>query len=170
MKEHQLDSRLDKWCKKQAKKLQKRQSKTGQKSIFSASALLANGLSDSTHKNQLENNKTLDIKTLSEPELTQKAQRKKLKVILSKYVAKQQLQTLPKSLRKKQLKRIIAELLVANDASFLATAVIKKLSPQHSERSFALRPYKKSPCNGCPALKGRLCKCALKSIQKRQAS
>ncbi|QYJ77675.1 hypothetical protein [Shewanella acanthi] len=170
MKEHQLDSKLDKWCKKQAKKLQKRQGKTGLKSIFCESAWLANGLTNSTHKNQFENSKTLDTKTLSKPAPTKKVQRKKLKVILSKYVAKQQLQTLPKSHRKKQLKRIKAELKAANDASFLATTVIKKLSPLPSDRSFALHPYKKSPCKSCPALKGSLCKCALKLIQKRQAS
>lgn len=152
MKKQKIGKKLEKWCDKQAKKLQKQQAKSNRP------VELQNLYSPNTqkkHATQAQN---------------QKQQRKHLSQLLSEYVAKQQIQTLDKTSRKKQLKLAKAHFSAANDAKFLSSTVIKRIRPLPTERSFALRPYKKSPCGGCPALKGRLCKCALKAIQKRQAS
>lgn len=152
MKKQKIGKKLEKWCNKQAKKLQKQQAKSNSpvelQNLYSANTPIMHA-TRAQHKKQ---------------------QRKHLSQLLSEYVAKQQIQTLDKNARKKQLKLAKAHFSAANDAKFLSSAVIKRIRPLATERSFALRPYKKSPCGGCPALKGRLCKCALKAMQKRQAS
>ncbi|EGM70380.1 hypothetical protein [Shewanella sp. HN-41] len=156
MKKQNIDKKLEKWCKKQAKKLQKQQEKsTG----ISASMKFMSPVSNTSAN--------LNLNTRLQ---SKKNQRKYLGQLLSNYLAKQQIKHLDKPTLKRQLKLAKAHFIAANDASFLSSAVIKRLSPSPIGRSFALRPYKKSPCGSCPALKGRLCKCALKAMQKRQAS
>ncbi|PIW61194.1 hypothetical protein [Shewanella sp. CG12_big_fil_rev_8_21_14_0_65_47_15] len=156
MKKPNIDKKLEKWCKKQAKKLQKQQAKSTE---ISTSMKFMSPVSNATAN--LNPNTRLQSK---------KAQRKYLSQLLSDHLTKQHIKHLDKPALKKQLKLAKAQFIAANDASFLSSAVIKRLSPSPTGRSFALRPYKKSPCSGCPALKGRLCKCALKAMQKRQAS
>jgi len=51
------------------------------------------------------------------------------------------------------------------------TAIIETVSPinaKPSSMSFALTPYKKSPCKQCPAKSGGLCACAIKNSKKRK--
>lgn len=156
MKKPNIDRKLEKWCKKQAKKLQKQQAKSTE--ISALMKFMPPG-----------SNTTVNL-SLNTRLQTKKAQRKYLGQLLSDYLAKQQIKHLDKPALKKRLKLAKAHFIAANDASFLSSAVIKCLAPSPTCRSFALNPYKKSPCGGCPALKGRLCKCALKAMQKRQAS
>lgn len=156
MKEQNIDRKLEKWCKKQAKKLQKQQAKPTE---ISTSIKFMSPISNATAN--LSQNSPLQSK---------KAQRKYLGQLLSDCLTKQHIKHLDKPALKKQLKLAKAHFMAANDANLLSSAIIKHLSPSPTGRSFALRPYKKSPCGGCPALKGRLCKCALKAMQKRQAS
>lgn len=76
---------------------------------------------------------------------------------------------------KTQLKALSRNHISANDVIdnkqtlSTSTNIIATIRPQTSARSFALRPLKKSPCGGCPALKGKLCKCALKYQQSAKA-
>ncbi|MBO2587162.1 MULTISPECIES: hypothetical protein [Shewanella] len=77
-----------------------------------------------------------------------------------------------KKLKKPQKKLLKAELqnragswIAANQPSL---GQLHSLKPQTGSMSFALRPFKKSPCGGCPALKGKLCRCALKYQQRLQ--
>ncbi|MDX6017585.1 hypothetical protein SIL79_14770 [Shewanella indica] len=79
-----------------------------------------------------------------------------------------------KKLKKPQKKLLKAELqnrastwIAANQAS-VELGQLHSLKPQTGSMSFALRPFKKSPCGGCPALKGKLCRCALKYQQRLQ--
>lgn len=155
MKKQNIGKKLEKWCKKQAKKLQKQQAKMPDATSVRYS--VKSSLSAEPIKQRMGAQ-------------SKKAQRKHLSQLLAEYVAKQHIQDLDKASRKQQLKLAKAHFNAANDAKFLSPAVIKRITPLSTERSFALRPYKKSPCGGCPALKGHLCKCALKAIQKRQAS
>ncbi|MDI5837899.1 hypothetical protein [Shewanella xiamenensis] len=155
MKTHNIGRKLEKWCKKQAKKLQKQQ------------ATLSNAASVNYAAKSSFSAEPIKQTTAAK---SKKAQRKHLNQLLAEYIAKQHIQDLDKAARKQQLKLAKAHFNAANDAQFLSIAAIKRISPLPTERSFALRPYKKSPCGGCPALKGRLCKCALKAMQKRQAS
>lgn len=151
MTKQNIDKLLSKWCKKQAKKLLKTQAKSvssSGKAIPSSSHLRA------------QTDKSLTNK---------KAQRKHLTQLLSKHIAQQEFAHSNKSTLKKQLKLAKAKFIAANDATFSST-IITRLSPLPTEHSFALRPFKKSPCGGCPALKGKLCKCALKVMQRRHAS
>jgi hypothetical protein len=151
MTKQNIDKLLSKWCKKQAKKLLKTQAKS-----VSSSGKVIPSLSR--------------LNTLTDKSLTnKKAQRKHLTQLLSKHIAQQEFALSNKSTLKKQLKLAKAKFIAANDATFSST-IITRLSPLPSEHSFALRPFKKSPCGGCPALKGKLCKCALKVMQRRHAS
>ncbi|MGI2180676.1 hypothetical protein ACRN9F_00195 [Shewanella oncorhynchi] len=151
MTKQNIDKLLSKWCKKQAKKLLKTQAK-----YVSSSGKVIPSLSR--------------LNTLTDKSLTnKKAQRKHLTQLLSKHIAQQEFALSNKSTLKKQLKLAKAKFIAANDATFSST-IITRLSPLPSEHSFALRPFKKSPCGGCPALKGKLCKCALKVMQRRHAS
>ncbi|WP_345883821.1 hypothetical protein [Shewanella algae] len=77
-----------------------------------------------------------------------------------------------KKLKKPQKKLLKAELqnragswIAVNQPSL---GQLHSLKPQTGSMSFALRPFKKSPCGGCPALKGKLCRCALKYQQRLQ--
>ncbi|MBO2616668.1 hypothetical protein [Shewanella algae] len=77
-----------------------------------------------------------------------------------------------KKLKKPQKKLLKAELqnragswIAANQPSL---GQLHSLKPQTGSMSFTLRPFKKSPCGGCPALKGKLCRCALKYQQRLQ--
>ncbi|GCF89107.1 hypothetical protein SMBr_13510 [Shewanella sp. M-Br] len=151
MTKQNINKLLSKWCKKQAKKLLKTQAKS-----VSSSGKVIPSLSR--------------LNTLTDKSLTnKKAQRKHLTQLLSKHIAQQEFAHSNKSTLKKQLKLAKAKFIAANDATFSST-IITRLSPLPTEHSFALRPFKKSPCGGCPALKGKLCKCALKVIQRRHAS
>lgn len=151
MTKQNIDKLLSKWCKKQAKKLLKTQAKS-----VSSSGKVIPSLSR--------------LNTLTDKSLTnKKAQRKHLTQLLSKHIAQQEFAHSNKSTFKKQLKLAKAKFIAANDATFSST-IITRLSPLPTEHSFALRPFKKSPCGGCPALKGKLCKCALKVMQRRHAS
>lgn len=151
MMKQNIDKLLSKWCKKQAKKLLKTQAKS-----VSSSGKVIPSLSR--------------LNTLTDKSLTnKKAQRKHLTQLLSKHIAQQEFAHSNKSTLKKQLKLAKANFIAANDATFSST-IITRLSPLPTEHSFALRPFKKSPCGGCPALKGKLCKCALKVMQRRHAS
>lgn len=151
MTKQNIDKLLSKWCKKQAKKLLKTQAKS-----VSSSGKVIPSLSR--------------LNTLTDKSLTnKKAQRKHLTQLLSKHIALQEFAHNNKSTLKKQLKLAKAKFIAANDATFSST-IITRLSPLPTEHSFALRPFKKSPCGGCPALKGKLCKCALKVMQRRHAS
>ncbi|MCL1089483.1 hypothetical protein L2744_07665 [Shewanella profunda] len=156
MKKHKIDKRLDKWCKKQAKKILKKQAKLTKaraKSTFSLTR--SYHIADKVDRQKIHSKKTL---------------RKRIAKLLAVYISNHPITHLDKSALKKQLKLAKATFIAANDAKLSSSAVIRHLTPLPSERSFALRPYKKSPCGGCPALKGKLCKCALKVIQRRQAS
>ncbi|MGL5027815.1 MAG: hypothetical protein ACRC6P_17820 [Shewanella oncorhynchi] len=151
MTKQNIDKLLSRWCKKQAKKLLKIQAKS-----VSSSGKVIPSLSR--------------LDTLTDKSLTnKKAQRKHLTQLLSKHIAQQEFAHSNKSTLKKQLKLAKAKFIAANDATFSST-IITRLSPLPTEHSFALRPFKKSPCGGCPALKGKLCKCALKVMQRRHAS
>jgi len=44
---------------------------------------------------------------------------------------------------------------------------VSKLKTKPSVMSFALTPYKKSPCKQCPAKSGGLCACAIKAEKKK---
>lgn len=73
------------------------------------------------------------------------------------------------TLDKKQLKAMtdkwVAEALQMEPVK----AKVISLRPLEQEAmAFARRPYKKSPCKRCPALRGGLCACAIKK-QKRAA-
>lgn len=151
MTKQNIDKLLSKWCKKQAKKLLK----TQVKSVSNT----GNTITSSSHL-RAQTDKSLKNK---------KAQRKHLTQLLSKHIAQQEFALSNKSTLKKQLKLAKAKFIAANDATFSST-IITRLSPLPTEHSFALRPFKKSPCGGCPALKGKLCKCALKVMQRRHAS
>lgn len=151
MTKQNIDKLLSKWCKKQAKKLLK----TQVKSVSNT----GNTITSSSHL-RAQTDKSLKNK---------KAQRKQLTQLLSKHIAQQEFALSNKSTLKKQLKLAKAKFIAANDATFSST-IITRLSPLPTEHSFALRPFKKSPCGGCPALKGKLCKCALKVMQRRHAS
>lgn len=151
MTKQNIDKLLSKWCKKQAKKLLK----TQVKSVSNT----GNTITSSSHL-RAQTDKSLTNK---------KAQRKHLTQLLSKHIAQQEFAHSNKSTLKKQLKLAKAKFIAANDATFSST-IITRLSPLPTEHSFALRPFKKSPCGGCPALKGKLCKCALKVMQRRHAS
>lgn len=151
MTKQNIDKLLSKWCKKQAKKLLK----TQVKSVSNT----GNAITSLSHL-RAQTDKSLTNK---------KAQRKHLTQLLSKHIAQQEFAHSNKSTLKKQLKLAKAKFIAANDATFSST-IITRLSPLPTEHSFALRPFKKSPCGGCPALKGKLCKCALKVMQRRHAS
>lgn len=151
MTKQNIDKILSKWCKKQAKKLLK----TQVKSVSNT----GNAISSSAYLRE-QTDKSLTNK---------KAQRKHLTQLLSQHIAQQEFAHSNKSTLKKQLKLAKAKFIAANDATFSST-IITRLSPLPTEHSFALRPFKKSPCGGCPALKGKLCKCALKVMQRRHAS
>ncbi|WKC40315.1 hypothetical protein [Shewanella algae] len=77
-----------------------------------------------------------------------------------------------KKLKKPQKKLLKAELKNRADSWIAANqpslGQLHSLKPQTGSMSFALRPFKKSPCGGCPALKGKLCRCALKYQQRLQ--
>ncbi|MBO2654353.1 hypothetical protein I6M49_12885 [Shewanella algae] len=70
-----------------------------------------------------------------------------------------------KKLLKAELKNRAGSWIAANQPSL---GQLHSLKPQTGSMSFALRPFKKSPCGGCPALKGKLCRCALKYQQRLQ--
>ncbi|WP_413737674.1 hypothetical protein [Shewanella sp. BJSY2023SW001] len=70
-----------------------------------------------------------------------------------------------KKLLKAELKNRTGSWIAANQPSL---GQLHSLKPQTGSMSFALRPFKKSPCGGCPALKGKLCRCALKYQQRLQ--
>ncbi|BCV41326.1 hypothetical protein [Shewanella algae] len=70
-----------------------------------------------------------------------------------------------KKLLKAELKNRASSWIAANQPSL---GQLHSLKPQTGSMSFALRPFKKSPCGGCPALKGKLCRCALKYQQRLQ--
>jgi len=48
--------------------------------------------------------------------------------------------------------------------------IVITLEPKPSNMSFALKPFKKSPCKQCPALAGGLCQCAIKQNNKKKMS
>ncbi len=53
------------------------------------------------------------------------------------------------------------------------TAIIETVSPinvKPSSMSFALTPYKNSPCKQCPAKSGGLCACAVKAQKHKKVS
>lgn len=151
MTKQHIDKLLSKWCKKHAKKLLK-------KHVKSVSNLGKSGKFIPIPNTLIDN-----------PSESKKAQRKQLTKLLTKHLSQQKLTPINKSTLKKQLKLAKAKFIAANDAKFSST-IITRLSPLPTKHSFALRPFKKSPCSGCPALNGKLCKCALKAIQRRQAS
>ncbi|MGL6123742.1 MAG: hypothetical protein ACRC1W_12160, partial [Shewanella sp.] len=70
------------------------------------------------------------------------------------YLAQQKMTHSNKSTLKNQLKLAKATFIAANDAIFSAT-IITRLTPLPTKHSVALRALKKSPCSGCPALKGK---------------
>ncbi|TVK91201.1 hypothetical protein AYJ01_19520 [Shewanella algae] len=70
-----------------------------------------------------------------------------------------------KKLLKAELKNRAGSWIAANQPSL---GQLHSLKPQTGSMSFALCPFKKSPCGGCPALKGKLCRCALKYQQRLQ--
>lgn len=48
--------------------------------------------------------------------------------------------------------------------------IVVTLEPKPSNMSFALKPFKQSPCKQCPALAGGLCQCAIKQNNKKKMS
>ncbi|MGL5392369.1 MAG: hypothetical protein ACRDA8_13525 [Shewanella sp.] len=104
---------------------------------------------------------------------SKKALRKQLAHLLSAHLLQMPLKSFKKSKPelKQQLTLEAAQFMAVNDVSLAGrTAQIKQLRPSPSGYSFALRPYKKSPCKSCPALRGKLCKCALKQLPQCRAS
>lgn len=170
--------RLKKQCNKQAKKVQKIQ--------------LAN-ISTTISKTEM------DTKNQRAARKQQKRQRKALSntlffQLLPKIINTNEPQPLnshPKSLditstarlrrhklKKSEVKRALSTLsiplLAAND-SFSASNTpsidsITRLTIQKAHSHFTQRPFKKTPCTGCPALKGKLCKCAIKHQSQMKAS
>lgn len=156
MKKRQIDKLLDKWCKKQAKKILKRQAKlTSARAKLTYYQIRPNFIVDIIDKENIQSKKVL---------------RKHIAKLLAEHISEPPIDALDKSILKKQLKLAKMTFIAANDAKLSSPVIIRRLTPQPSGRSFALHPYKKSPCSGCPALKGKLCKCALKAIHRRQAS
>ncbi|MCF1439917.1 MAG: hypothetical protein LPD71_14595, partial [Shewanella sp.] len=62
---------------------------------------------------------------------------------------------------KHQLKALAGQN-AANGAGILAPVQFIRPAVVKVAPHFAMTPYKRKPCSGCPALKGKLCKCALK--------
>ena len=54
----------------------------------------------------------------------------------------------------------------SNDINIIET--VSPINAKPSSMSFALTPYKKSPCKQCPAKSGGLCACAIKNSKKRK--
>ncbi|QSX31271.1 hypothetical protein [Shewanella cyperi] len=67
---------------------------------------------------------------------------------------------------RKYLKQASRISIAANDPA----PTILCLTPATSARSFALKPFKASPCSGCAARRGGLCQCALKYARRNKAS
>ena len=55
---------------------------------------------------------------------------------------------------------------VSSDIEIINT--VSPINAKPSSMSFALTPYKKSPCKQCPAKSGGLCACAIKNSNKRK--
>ena len=169
--------RLKKQCNKQAKKVQKTQlanistaiSKTdvdskNQRAARKQQKRLTKALSNTlffqllpdiidTNEPQHRNSPPYSLAITS----TEKLRRHKLK----------------KSEIKRALRTLSIPLLAAND-SFSASNTpsldsITRLTIQNAHSHFAQRPFKKTPCTGCPALKGKLCKCAIKHQSQMKA-
>jgi len=66
-------------------------------------------------------------------------------------------------------KEVVTQALGGNELS-VETQVVHKIAPKPSTMSFALKPFKKSPCKQCPALNGGLCQCAIKQNNKNKIS
>lgn len=159
-----LTKRLKKWCNKQAKKLQK------STRIATDNNGLITQLQLTPAHYQDCNQQRGKGKKSSLAKSHKKAQRKQLSSLLAKHLAKEDIQSLHKPTLKKQLKKAKHLFIAANDAKYAPIYAITPLKSTINVSHPALHPVKKSPCRSCPALRGKLCQCALKAMQKRQAS
>lgn len=155
---------LNKWCKKQAKKWQKSKRITTDKNALMTQLQLAPAHNKNSNQNRGKGKKSSLVKYY------QKVQHKQLSYLLAEHLAKEGVQSLHKPTLKKQLKKAKHLFIAANDAKYAPIHAVTALKTTMHASHLALRPFKKSPCSGCPALRGKLCQCALKAMQKRQAS
>ncbi|MGL4894282.1 MAG: hypothetical protein ACRC47_05530 [Shewanella sp.] len=198
MKIRKLKKRLQKWCKKYAKKCLKRQADLAayQKMILNASGLHTAVPSSARTPNITSHTAVTQALVwpsavapsvadrpvaphrqrgaeLKNTTLSKKVLRKQLAHLLSAHLLQMPLKDFKKSKSdfKQQVTHKAALFIAANETHLpQKTAQIKQLRPNPNAYSFALRPYKKSPCAGCPALKGKHCRCALKRQPVRHAS
>lgn len=123
---------LKKACKKQAKKWCKQQLKQAPKKT-------------KVLKKSLKHNRKLLVSTLTNSVLGE--------LLAGKVSDKKSL--------KARLNSLASEY-AANDNQVMAPVTRMRPAPQQPAQHFAMKPLKSKPCSGCPALKGSLCKCALK--------